>query len=102
MAVDLESVPTTNTLDLRTTFLLNNGSRASLNPGQAETFSLRFDAIGVGSSQPLSIYRQETPGNITVPPGNLAFVDRSVDRKIALRYGPQGGIQQNIIFVLDN
>lgn len=101
MAVDLESIPTTNTLEFTATFLRNNASVASLGSGQAKTLSLRFDAIGVGNSEPLSIYRQETPGDISVPPGNLAFVDRSVDRKIALRYSTQGGIQQNIIFALE-
>jgi hypothetical protein len=72
----------------------------SLNVGEAQVLDFRFDQIGVGSQEPLSIYDIEIPGSYTIPPGNLAFVDRSVPRKIALRYGPSGGTQQNIIFVL--
>ena len=87
MAVDLESVPTTNTLDLRTTFLLNNGSRASLNPGQAETFSLRFDAIGVGSSQRVTLLsrREISLSWIAVSTGKSpsATVHRGVSSRIS-------------------
>ncbi|TPN83459.1 hypothetical protein [Aquimarina algicola] len=101
MAVDLNDIPTSNTLEFTITFLLNNSPQAKLTYNQANTLDIRFDAIGVGNSEPLSIYRQETPGNITISPGNLAFVDRSVDRKIALRYGTPSGPQRNIVFVLD-
>ncbi|MDB9419360.1 hypothetical protein [Microcystis aeruginosa] len=100
MAVDLQKIPTTNCLDLRITFLRQGKKVQSLNVGEAQVLDFRFDQIGVGSQEPLSIYDIEIPGSYTIPPGNLAFVDRSVPRKIALRYGPSGGTQQNIIFVL--
>lgn len=100
MAVDLESIPTTNTIDLRINFLLNGQVQGSLNPNDSGTQSFRFDEIGVGSAPPFSIYIQETPGNITISPGNLAFVDYSVERKLTLRYGHSGGTQQNVVFVM--
>lgn len=102
MTVHLNSIPTGNprgAIDLRVTFMLNKKSQGTLNVGGAETLTLGFDSIGVGTSEPMAIYRQETPGNITISPGSVAFVERSVDSKIALRYGSPGGIQQNIVFV---
>lgn len=100
MGVDLESIPTTNTIDLRINFLNNGQVQGSLNVGQASTESFRFDSIGVGSAPPFSVYHQETPGNISISPPNLAFVDYSVERKLVLRYGISGGTQQNIVFAL--
>jgi hypothetical protein len=101
MTVNLNSIPTTNTIEFRVTFLLDNAPKAVLAHGQAETLSLNFNAIGVGNSEPLSVYRQETPGNTTLSPGNLAFVDHTAGRKIALRYGTPDSVQQNIVFVLE-
>lgn len=103
MTVHLNSIPTGNpyggAIDLRVTFLLNRRPQGTLNVGGAETFTLNFDSIGVGTSEPMAIYRQEIPGDITISPGNVAFVERSADSRIALRYGSPGGIQQSIIFV---
>lgn len=101
MTVHLNSIPTGNphgAIDLRVTFLLNKKPQGTLNAGDARTFTLSFDSIGVGTSEPMAIYRQETPGSVTISPGNVAFVERSVNSKIALRYGSPDGIQQNIIF----
>ena len=102
MTVESQSVPTTNTVEFTATFLRNDSPQATLRSGEADTLSIRFDAIAIGNSEPLSIYKQETPGDITIPPGNLAFVDRSVNRKIALRYGKPGENQQNIIYALED
>ncbi|WP_433766330.1 hypothetical protein [Pseudomonas putida] len=102
MSINLNSIPTTNPpgeINLRITFLLNKKPQATLNVGEASSLTIRFDSIGVGTSEPMAIYRQETPGDISIDPGNLAFVDRSVNAKIALRYGSPGGTQQNIVFV---
>ncbi|NER24995.1 MAG: hypothetical protein F6J86_27770 [Symploca sp. SIO1B1] len=100
-AVDLFNIPTTNTLDLRVAFLNRNVTQASLSSGEAKTLSFRFDELGIGSGSP-TIYEQETPGDISIPTGNLAFVERSVSSKIALRYGAPGGTQKNIVFVIAN
>lgn len=101
MAVYFESTPTANTIEFKIAFLSGDAIQSTLGHGQTDVLTFGFDALGVGNSEPLSIYRQETPGDITIPPGNLAFVDRSVNRKIALRYGTKGGTQHNIVFVLD-
>ncbi|MBS1772039.1 MAG: hypothetical protein JST82_04215 [Bacteroidetes bacterium] len=100
MAVDLNSIPTANTIEFTVTFF-NRGDRVARIPyGGSDVLNCRFDAIGVGNGDPLSIYELETPGSYTISPGNLAFVDRSVNSKIALRYGVPGGAQQSIIFAM--
>lgn len=100
MAINLNSIPTSNTLEFAVTFLNMNNPVAELRYNQAGTLTISFNSIGVGNGDRLSIYLQETPGDITINPGNLAFVDRSVDGKITLRYGMLNSVQQNIVFRL--
>ncbi len=101
MSVNLNNIPTTNSpgeINLRITFLLKKDAQATLNVEEAMSLKITFDSIGVGTSKPLTIYRQETPGEISVEPGHLAYIERIDDTRIALRYGRPGGTQQSIVF----
>lgn len=101
MAIALNSVPTTNAIDLRATFLYKGVPVKTLGPGEANTLTLVFDSIGVGTTQPLSVYNLQTQTDVSLNPGTIAFLDRSVDRRIALRFGAPGGTQQNVVFILE-
>jgi hypothetical protein len=100
MGVYLDIVPTTNTIDLTATFILNGEPKAQLRTGRAATLDLIFDQIGIGNTEPLSIYLQQTPGNITISPGHIAYLERTGDRKIALRYAVPGEAEQSVDYVL--
>ena len=101
MSVHLNSIPTTNSLgeiNLRITFIQKKKDQATLNVGEALSLTISFDSIGVGTSRPMTIYQKETPGEISVEPGNLAFIERIDNTMIALQYGSPGGTQKSIVF----
>ncbi|MFQ6571995.1 hypothetical protein [Pseudomonas sp. UM16] len=101
MVVNLNSIPTANppgAINLRVTLFLKKKPVASLNVGEAVTLTTTFDSMGVGTSEPMAMYRKDSPADITIDPGNLAFVERNGDRQIALRYGAPGGTEQSVTF----
>ncbi|MCY1392769.1 hypothetical protein D3C76_917550 [compost metagenome] len=101
MNVNLNNIPTTNSLgeiNLRITFVLKKKDQATLNVGEALPLKITFDSIAIGASELKSIYRNESPIEISVEPGNVAFIERINDSRIALRYASPNSTQQSIFF----
>lgn len=98
MHLALYSIPTTNTLNLRVTFIAGRKQHGTLAHGAAETLTVSFTTIGVGNGDNLTMYHFEGDANLEVHPGSVAFVDQSVPGKIAVRYGQPGGKQHNAVF----
>lgn len=96
MTIELQSVPITNQIDLRVTFLLQNVEKLSLRHGEASNSSFRFDSIQIGNMEPLDIYYPENQGkeNWIISPGNIAFLERTSEPK-KLLYAMQFQVKQN-------
>jgi len=84
-AVNSYSVPTTNSLAYRVSFLLRGVIQASLEPGEAQTLNISFDSLMLVNppAAPRVVY-QNPPAAITVSPGSVAFL--SADAAGSIKY----------------
>jgi len=77
MAVDLNTIPTSNTLPYRISLLNNAGGIvATLDAGEAKVLECRVYALmAVNPPNPPVVRNQYTPGNFEAHPGNVAFIE---------------------------
>lgn len=99
MAIDLDSVPTANKMDLAVSLYLGNKHQAELGYNESKLLTIRFDRLEVGRANPAR-YRPDRPTAITISPGNLAFFEQiSINGShIALRFGTFRGPEQSVVF----
>jgi len=93
-----QSVPTTNTIDLSIHFYLNNKKQATLAVNESATFTFGADTIGVGSDPNNASLYQMTGSNVTITPGNIAYVSRGETGQMLLQYAIPNGTQNTVIF----
>ena len=100
MAIDLDSVPTKNSMDLVVSLYLGNKHLVELAYGDAKVLSLRFDRLEIGRANPAR-YRQDQPIGITISPGNIAYFEQVSlhGQHVALRFGTYGHPEQSVMFV---
>lgn len=98
MPVNLQSVPVTNTTDVRIALMHNGVITAALDPGDAQTLTTTFNQIGLFNPghQP-RIRNQNPPAAVAVQPGNLAYVSTGAGA-VLLQYAPPGGQEQTVTF----
>jgi len=74
MPIDLESTPVTNSLNVRITLMQNGTIRATLEPEEAKTLSLRFDQVGQYNPGHPPVVRMQNPNvGVTVSPGHVGY-----------------------------
>jgi hypothetical protein len=87
--VNLNSIPTSNTLAVRVALARAGNIVASLDPGYANTLTVSFDqVILINPGNPPQVRNQNPAVAVTVSPGNVAFL-QTVPNGVALKYSPQ-------------
>lgn len=96
--VNLQSTPITNTLAVRAALLNQGAIVATLDPGETEVLTLVFNQVMlVNPGHPPVVRNQNPVANVSVTPGNLAYL-RAGGGGVALNYGPPNGPERTVQF----
>ena len=89
--IDLNSIPTSNTLNFRVSLLRGGHIVATLDAGDARTLDVRFDQVMlVNPGHPPVVRNQNPAAAVGVHPGNIAFFE-TVANGLDLNYSMPGG-----------
>src|SRR5580692_6661805 len=95
--LSFNSVPTTNTLDLRAYLYLDNTYVTELAPEDAQVLSVVINRIQIGNAEPTTYTM--TGGNVIISPGNVAYIQNGTQAgQLRVTYATSGQQETSVVF----
>lgn len=98
-AVNSNSIPTTNSLPYRVSFLRAGAIQETLEPGEAKPLTISFDSLMVVNPPAPPVVRKQNPlRDVNVPAGNVAFLSAGAAGTGTIKYSyAMPGDQETVV-----